>query len=275
MKSKISIITALLLTMMILTFSGCGTGPAGSSSSSENSTAEELAPEKLAGKTIMVYCGAGMKDPFTEIAKSFEEETGAVVELTFGNAANIISQITASNQGDLFIAGAETELKTLKEQNYVTDSKPLVKHIPVVAVAEGNPKGIQSTADLGREDVTLVLGDAESTPIGKIADAVLSDAGLSDTANILARTATAPEMITALQTGEADAAIVWKENASGKDKIMIPELPDMEQYIKMIPAASLSCANAENTEALDAFLDYLDTEKAQNIWISYGYELAG
>ena len=274
MKFKISIIAALLLAMMILTFTGCGTSPANSGSSVDNSTAAEQAAGKIDGKTVMVYCGAGMKDPFTEIAKSFEEETGAVVELTFGNAANIISQITASNQGDLFIAGAETELKSLKEQNYVTDTKPLVKHIPVVAVTEGNPKGIQTIADLGREDVTLILGDAESTPIGKIADAVLSDAGMSDTANILARTATAPEMITALQTEEADAAIVWKENASGKDKIMIPEMPEMEQYIKTIPAASLSCTNTDNAEVLEAFLDYLDTEKAKNIWISYGYELA-
>ena len=264
------------LTTALLVLTGCGAGNTGSDGSSANTasgSAAETASVDLSGQSLMVYCGAGMKDPFTDIAKNFEQETGATVELTFGNAANIISQITTSNQGDLFIAGAETELKSLKEQNYITDSKQLVKHIPVVAAAEGNPKKIASIADLGRDDVTLVLGDAEATPIGKIADAVLADANLTDSASILARTTTAPEMVTALQSGEADAAIVWKENAADKEQIEIVDIADMDKYIKVIPAASLSCSDTEHAEALEAFLDYLDTEKAQSVWVSYGYEL--
>ncbi|MBR2779507.1 MAG: molybdate ABC transporter substrate-binding protein [Firmicutes bacterium] len=264
---------------MIFSFAGCGNtaGSAGSAGGEAETagSAEETALPDLTGKSLMVYCGAGMKDPFTQIAQTFKEETGAEVELSFGNAAQIISQITTSNQGDLFIAGAETELKSLREQNYVTDAADLVKHIPVVAVAEGNPKGIASLADLGRDDVTLVLGDAESTPIGKIADAVLKDNNLAESANILARTATAPEMITALQTGEADAAIVWKENASGKEKLEILDLKEMNAYIKTIPAASLSCTDPEHAEALAAFRDFLGSEEAQNIWKSFGYEIAG
>ncbi len=281
MKRKAWILTALLLTLaMVFSFAGCGntSGGAGDGSAESEtaavSSSEETALPDLAGKSLMVYCGAGMKDPFTQIAQTFKEKTGAEVELTFGNAAQIISQITTSNQGDLFIAGAETELKSLKEQNYITDSKNLVKHIPVVAAAEGNPKNIASLADLGRDDVTLVLGDAESTPIGKIADAVLQDNNLADSANILARTATAPEMITALQSGEADAAIVWKENASGKEKLEVLNLEEMNKYIKTIPAASLSCTDAEHAEVLAAFLDYLGSEEAQEIWKSFGYEIA-
>ena len=276
MKSRNWKVTALLLTLaMIFSFAGCGnTAGSADSETSAVSSSEETAQPDLTGKTVMVYSGAGMKDPVTELAQTFKDETSAEVELTFGNAAQIISQITTSDQGDLFIAGAETELKSLKEQNYITDSKNLVKHIPVVAVAEGNPKGISSLADLGKSDISLVLGDAEGTPIGKIADAVLADTNLTDTANILARTTTAPEMITALQTGEADAAIVWKENASGKEIIEILDLPEMEKYIKIVPAASLSCGNPDNAEVLEAFLDYLGTGEAQAIWKKYGYEIA-
>jgi molybdate transport system substrate-binding protein len=273
MKSGTCKLLSLLLTLMIVSLTGCGTN-SGNSVSAENSTSPESAVNNLNGQTLMVYCGAGMKDPFTDIAKTFEEETGAEIELSFGNAAQIISQITTSDQGDLFIAGAETELKSLKEQNYITASKNLVKHIPVIAVAKDNPKGISSLTDLGRSDISLILGDAEGTPIGKIADAVLADTGLTDTANILARTTTAPEMITALQTGEADAAVVWKENAAGKEKIEILDLPEMEKYIKIIPAASLSCSNPDNAKVQAAFLDYLGAGEAQAIWKQYGYEIA-
>ena len=272
MRLKTWKIAALLLTFaMIFSFAGCGNtaGNAGSADADADasavSSAEEAVLPDLTGKTVMVYSGAGMKDPVTALAQSFKEKTGAEVELSFGNAAQIISQITTSEQGDLFIAGAETELKSLKEQNYISASQNLVKHIPVVAVAEGNPKGTH---------LSLVLGDGEATPIGKIADAVLADNNLTDTANILARTTTAPEMITALQTGEADAAIVWKENASGKEKIEILDLPEMEKYIKTIPAASLSCGNPDNADVLAAFLEFLGTDEAQGIWTDYGYEIA-
>ena len=74
----------------------------------------------------------------------------------------------------------------------------------------------------------IVAGDAEATPIGKIADAVLKDAGLSESANIVAITTTAPEMITALSTGECDAAIIWKENAAKSDEVEILDLEGME-----------------------------------------------
>ena len=79
----------------------------------------------LEGKSLMIYCGAGMKEPFAEISDNFKEATGADVQVTYGNAAQIVSQITTTDQGDLFIAGAEGELDPLKEKNYVTDSKNL------------------------------------------------------------------------------------------------------------------------------------------------------
>lgn len=212
-----------------------------------------------------------MKDPMTEIVDAFKKETGCDADITFGNAAQIISQITTSQEGDVFIAGAETELAKLKEQNCVTESKQLVKHVPVIAVQKGNPKGISSPADLGKDGVRLILGDSEATPIGKVADNVLRDAGIMDSADIAARTSTAPEMVTALSADSADAAVVWKENASGKDGIQIVDCKDMEKYIKIIPAASLSCA--KNNDSLKEYLVFLDSEEVQKIWESYGYEM--
>ena len=272
MKRKTSVLISMILCVLtILSFAGCGSDgknedSAGAEQSADNTSVKW---ESLEGKSLLIYCGAGMKQPFEEIAANFKEATKADVEVTFGNAAQIVSQITATEKGDLFIAGAEGELKPLQEKNYVTDSKQLVKHIPVIAVSKGNPAQIKTIADLS--DARLVLGDAQSTPIGKIGDAVLKDAGLLDKANIIARTTTAPEMVTALATGECDAAVVWKENAAKSDEVEVVDAEGMENYIKVIPAASLSCS--ENSEALTEFLEYLASDEAAAVWIRYGYEL--
>lgn len=45
------------------------------------------------------------------------------------------------------------------------ESKPLVRHIPALAVSKGNPKGIDSLKSLTRGDVRAVMGDAKSTAL--------------------------------------------------------------------------------------------------------------
>ena len=260
---------------------GCGAASSGTAGSSAPQQTQESAPEDgeagksaantpdLTGHTLMIYCGAGMTKPFQEIADSFKAATGCEMNVTYANAGQIQSQITTSEEGDMFIAGSAEELKPV--ESYVSESKALVKHIPVLAVQSGNPKNITSLAGLAEEDVSLIIGDIDSTPIGKIAKKALTDAGIFDKVQIEASTATAPQMATAIAAGEADAAIVWKENCDAQG-VEIVDNSGLEDYIKTIPAASLSCS--ADHDARQAFLDYLNSGDVQEIWLKYGYEIA-
>lgn len=223
---------------------------------------------KLDGHNLMIFCGAGMKDPFEKITQQFEEVTECKVQVTYANAAQTQIQINTAKEGDFFIAGSKEEVKPV--EGLVVSSKDLVQHIPVLVVASGNPKGITRLADLSKEGVRFIMGDPKATPIGKIANKVISDFQLKDKINIIANTATAPAMITALEAGEADVAIVWQENVKS-NKLEIINLKDMEPYIKTVPAAILSCAT--DREAQKAFNDYLDTQEVKDIWIKFGYKV--
>ena len=260
---------------------GCGAASSGTTGSSAPQQTQESAPEDgdagksapdtpdLTGHTLMIYCGAGMTKPFQEIADSFKAATGCEMNVTYANAGQIQSQITTSEEGDMFIAGSAEELKPV--ESYVSESKALVKHIPVLAVQSGNPKNITSLAGLAEEGVSLIIGDIDSTPIGKIAKKALTDAGIFDKVQIEASTATAPQMATAIAAGEADAAIIWKENCDAQG-VEIVDNSGLEDYIKTIPAASLSCS--ADHDARQAFLDYLNSGDVQEIWLKYGYEIA-
>lgn len=260
---------------------GCGAASSGTARSSAPQQTPESAPEDgdagksapdtpdLTGHTLMIYCGAGMTKPFQEIADSFKAATGCEMNVTYANAGQIQSQITTSEEGDMFIAGSAEELKPV--ESYVSESKALVKHIPVLAVQSGNPKNITSLAGLAEEDVSLIIGDIDSTPIGKIAKKALTDAGIFDKVRIEASTATAPQMATAIAAGEADAAIIWKENCDAQG-VEIVDNSGLEDYIKTIPAASLSCS--ADHDARQAFLAYLNSGDVQEIWLKYGYEIA-
>ena len=60
----------------------------------------------------------------------------------YANAGQLQAQIKNSGEGDLFIAGAVEELKPVEQ--FVTAKQLLVKHIPVLAVRQGNPKNRKS-----------------------------------------------------------------------------------------------------------------------------------
>ena len=267
MKKKIfALLTACLL---LLSLAACGEEPA----PAEPEVPEE--PEEtvlsLEGHSLQIYCGAGMTKPFQEIADSFAAETGCdMTNIIYANGGQTQSQIKTTEEGDYFIAGAATELEPVMD--YVAGQKDLVKHIPVLAVPAGNPKGVTGLASLAEEGVTMLMGDPVATPIGKIAKKALSDAGIFDKITLAATTPTAPQMATSLAEGAADAAIVWKENCK-VEGVEIVDTPDLDKYVKTIPAARLTCS--DDAEAADAFLEFLGTDTAASIWEKYGYEVIG
>ena len=137
----------------------------------ENKTEEKEDAVQIDG-ALSIYCGAGMQQPFQEIAV----------------------------------------------EEFVTSSEDLVKHIPVLVVKGGNKKNIQGLNDLARKDVVTVIGDPESTPIGKIAKKAFADFQIVEKVTIAATTTTAPQLATIVGLGEADAAIIWKENAKASQE---------------------------------------------------------
>lgn len=253
---------AILLVMGTLLglVSGCG---------SNSSQAEEKVDttKSLDGQTLFVYCGAGMTKPFGEIADQFKAETGCDIQVVYANAAQSQNQIQTTGEGDLFIAGSADELKPVQDK--VSESIDLVKHIPVLAVKSGNPLGITGLNDLTGAGVEVVLGDGEATPIGKIANKALTDLGILNNVNVVARAATAPEIANALSVDECNAIIVWKENVPANAEIV--NTPDLNAYVKTVPAAKLS--RSANTEALAAFMTYLDSDPVKTIWENNGYEV--
>lgn len=272
-------VAAVLLAALFagVVFAGCASSTSGSASASGSAASGSAsasggeAAADLSGSELNIYCGAGMTDPFTEIAAAFEEQTGCKMNVTYANAAQIQTQIDTTQEGDFFIAGAKDELKPV--ESYVQSSTDLVKHIPVIAVPAENPANVDGLADLANVD-SLLIGDPESTPIGKIAKKALTDAGAWDglqAAGAITTTTTAPQIATALANGEGQAGIVWKENVKA-DGAKIVETSDLDSYVKVIPAALLT--SVADQEAADAFLDFLQTDAAQDIWKKYGYELA-
>lgn len=215
--------------------------------------------------TLHVYAGAGMSKPVKKLIKAFEESSDYKVDLTLANFGQIVSQMNIAKVGDVFICASHQDLEAIADSVSTVDE--LALHKVVFAVQKGNPKGINNIQDLKRKDVTLVLGNS-STAAGKIADKMLADFDLTDKVNVIARQTTAATIYTALERGECDAMINWKNNAGEAAQILDTDLTD--KYTRVICAAGLKYT--KNTEAQSTLVDFLKSEKAIKIWESEGYE---
>ncbi|MEW8960007.1 MAG: molybdate ABC transporter substrate-binding protein [Moorella sp. (in: firmicutes)] len=250
----------------VLVLAGCG----------KSEVQPEPSGKVTAGHTLLVYSGAGLKNPVEEIGTAFQAKTGIKINYTFGGAAQLNNQIILTQQGDVYLPGDVAELKPVKEKDLVAWEKDVVYHIPVLAVPKGNPAGIRQLADLARPGTKVALGDSKTVPIGKLADQLLKEKGLLEAVNknVVVRTPTANELVVYLSTGQADAAIIWEENArSVKDKIEVLAIPELRECVKTVPVAVLTCS--QEKELAQQLAEFYTSADACQIWQKWGYKPVG
>lgn len=267
MKKFLVIILSLTLLVSSMVMVGCNKKSASAPDSSTPGSSTEGE-----AKSLIVYSGAGLRKPIEELGKMFEEETGIEIQFTYGGTAQLIGQILTVDKGDVFLPGDVAELEPLREKDKVAEEKPVVYHIPILAVPKGNRADIKSLADLKNPGIKVVLGDPEANPIGKLSEKILKEKGIFEQVepNIVARAATVNEMFAYLAMEQVDASIIWEDNLVGNDKIEIVETSDFDEYIKKVPIVTLKCS--KKPESAVQFMDFVSSSKGIKIWEKWGFK---
>ncbi|HDS63720.1 MAG TPA: molybdate ABC transporter substrate-binding protein [Methanofollis liminatans] len=233
-------------------------------------TQTSTAPQVSEQSTLMVYCGAGIREPMEEIAAMYENETGTMISFTLGGSAQLLSQMELVKQGDLYMPGATAYIESAAKKGFVNTSEKLVYHIPIIAVAKGNPKNVTCIADLARSDLRVVIGDPTGPAIGTTTKKILNRSGLWETvsANAVAKRATVNELIVDICMGTADASVIWYD-LYVPDKMERIEIPKAENDIKVIPIGTLTFS--ENPAEAQAFADFVASDKGLAVFKKFGY----
>lgn len=231
-----------------------------------------LKPAKATSTTLTVFCAAGMKKPVEEAAAAYQKETGTEVRLQFGGTGTLLSQLKIAQQGDLFIAADGGALADAKKLGVTRDEFPLVKQKPVLAVAKGNPKHIDSLAVLKNPEIKLALANPEAASIGRVVKKLLGAEWDALAAKAAVMKPTVTEIATDLSLGAVDAAIVW-DSIVPQFKLEIVVLPELDKHEEFATAALLSFCR-QPKEATQ-FVDYLTApEKGGAIFQKLGFKPA-
>jgi molybdate transport system substrate-binding protein len=150
-----------------------------------------------------------------------------------------------------------------------------VKNSVVLIVPEGN-KAISGFQDLTKPAVkTVAIGEPQTVPAGKYAQEVLTHFGIYDQLKpklVLAKDVR--QVLTYIETGNADAGIVYATDAKISKKVaVVATAPENSHSSVVYPAAVIK--NSTNPAASNAFLEFLAGEKARALFEKYGFIPAG
>ncbi len=223
---------------------------------------------------ITAFCGSASKPAMEEAAAAFTGATGITVYLNFGGSGTMLSQMKIAGTGDLYIPGSP-DYMVMAERDGVVDAatiKIIAYLVPAILVQEGNPKDIQSLADLTRPGVEVGIGDPQSVCVGLYAYEIMEYNGLLEAIvpNIVTHAESCSQTATLVALKSVDAIIGWRVFASWHDNIQAVYLePDELPRLAYIPGAVSSYSQVK--ASAEEFLGFLVSAEGQAIFAKWGY----
>jgi len=229
-------------------------------------------PITSSAKTLLVYCGAGMKEPMEEIAKVYEEKEGTKIEYTYGGSAQLLSQIELYKKGDVYMPGALSYIKSAMDKGYVDKTEDIVYHVLAIAVPKGNPANITGIQDLVRPGVRVAIGEPSGPAVGAASKKMLEKNNLWNETekNIVVKSGTVNELLVYVAMNQADAALIWMELANPESMELV-EIPKEIGKVDVVPIGTLTFS--ENKEEAEKFVTFVASDEGKEIYKKHHFEI--
>jgi molybdate transport system substrate-binding protein len=229
-----------------------------------------VAPAEETGDSLLVYCGAGLREPMDEIAELFKAQEGITIDYTYGGSAQLLSQIELYQNGDAYMPGAKSYIDSAIEKGFVDKTEKVVYHVLGIAVPKGNPANIQTIADLAAPGVRVAIGEPSGPAVGSAAKKMLEADGLWEAvdANCVVKSGTVNELLVYIAMNQADAAIIW-EDLYTEESMDLVDIPMEEGFVKVIPIGTLTFS--ENPENAEKFMNFVASDEGKALFEKHGF----
>lgn len=210
---------------------------------------------------IYVQAASSMQNALTEIETNFESQ-GYDLQINYGGSGTLVTQIQEGAPADLFISASKTNFETLEATNPMVENTNLVGNELVLIAPKDS--SINSLDQVNK----IAIGTPEAVPAGTYAMQVLDRRNLtSQVSDKLVQTKDVSEVLTYVETGNADLGFVYNTDAVSSADVQVVYSFDEDEHDPIeYPIGLLT----DSSDA-KAFYDYLQTEEAQSIFREYGF----
>jgi molybdate transport system substrate-binding protein len=257
-KSSRCTVWIVVLVLLVVTISGCGSNGSSSSPASE----------------LTISAAVSLKDAFDEIAEISKKRNGARIHFNYGASGALQKQIESGAPADIFAsAGAKQMDELMSKGLIITDTRKDFARNSLVLIVPAKSVVVSSFADLANPAVRKVaVGNPKTVPAGQYSDQTLTKLKLlpqMQTKLIFAEDVR--QVLDYVVRDEVDAGIVYSSDAlSAGDKIKIAaHAPDDSHDPILYPIAVIK--DSKQQEAARKFIDLILSSEGQAIMIKHGF----
>lgn len=235
----------------------------------------------LPAQTIRVAAASDLQFAMPELAKRYEKESGAKVELSFGSSGNFSAQIQNGAPFDLFFSADRSYPERLIEAGeadpkslYIYALGRLVLWAPSEAHLKLEEKGFSVLADPRVQKIAIA--NPEHAPYGRAAVAALQKAGLYEQVRSkLVFGENISQAAQFVQSGNAQIGMIalslaFSGSMKGGERWMVPA-----DYHAPLEQAAVLITARENKAGAAGFLGFVRSEPGRAILARWGFAVPG
>ena len=292
---KLSILALAAALAAMVAMVGCS-----SEQKSEEATDEKAATETTAEPVeLQVFAANSLSKAMEEVQAAYIEDghsNVAFADTQYKSSGELNEMLGAGSYADLLISASKGSMDTAVKEGYVDEGTrvDMFKNDLVIVSKEGSGLKDVTLQDIADGKYTFCVGD-ESVPAGNYADQALSTVGVyvpsgddeGKTGKDISGKNGAfaegynPVLDTSVgnvckhaQSGDVDVAFVYTSDVYRFGGVEIVGTVPADTHKNIVYPGAIT-SQSKNVEATQEFLDWCqNSEKAQEIWQKWGFELA-
>jgi molybdate transport system substrate-binding protein len=233
-----------------------------------------VAHVQAADKVVRVSAAASLGDVLKVIDAQFEKLSGIKVELNLGASNVLARQIEEGAPVDIFFSADLAKMEGLDSKGLIDSAtkESQLSNALVVVVPGDSSLVIRSGADVAGANIKkLAVGDPKAVPAGIYAKEWLTKLGLwSAIEPKLVSTESVRAALAAVESGNVEAGIVYKTDASISKKVKVAlEVPATEGPQIIYPMALIK--GAAHAGEGHRYLEFMDSREAKELFEQFGF----
>ena len=272
MKSRSILIIAAIFIVAIVGVGACSAGLFDFLGGNNNTNSN------LSGQEVNLAAAASLKNVYDQkLIPMFEQKyPGVKVTPTYASSGDLQSQIENGLEADVFMSAANKQMNALANKSLINNDTNVqfLENKVVLIVPKDSSSNISSFDDLKKVNGTIAIGDPASVPAGQYGKEVLTNLGIwNATESKMSLGTSVTAVLNQVAEGSADCGIVYATDAKSNDKVkVVCEAPEGSLKTPVIyPVAELK--NPKHPEAAKAFMEFLKTKEAKDVFVEYGFTI--
>jgi molybdate transport system substrate-binding protein len=232
--------------------------------------------------TLLTAAAASLKEALEEVTPLFQaanKSASSEVEVKYNFAASgpLQQQIEQGAPIDVFISAATQQMDNLQKKDLLLADthKQLLTNSLVLVVPNNSTLNITSFEQLTNANVVkIAVGEPRNVPAGKYAEEVFTKLGiLEDLRPKFVYSNSVRNVLSAVESGNADAGIVYLTDAKIPKQVkqVATAAKDLHSPI-VYPIAVVKAS--KNPESAKAYVQFLSSNPAQDVFKKYGFGIA-